>query len=503
VEGHRGVVVKTTGDGAHAAFADPLDAIAAVVELQLALADAAATGGLALRVRSGVHAGVVERRDNDFFGSPVNRAARIMGAAHGGQVLLSQAIVDLVRDRLPPEVALRDLGAVRLRDLTGSERLYQLVHSRLQRDFPALRSLEATPNNLPQQLTSFIGREQELADVARLLGTTRLLTLLGVGGLGKTRLSLQAAADMLDAWPDGVWFVELAPLADGQRVAPAVAAVLGVKEAAGQSVREALQRHVRDRRLLIILDNCEHVLQACAELSRSLLEAGPGLRILASSREPLHVAGEATYQVPPLAAPDSGQGAQPAALSRYAAVQLFVARAAAAQPAFRLTAQNAAAVAAICRHLDGMPLALELAAARVRALSPEKIAERLHDRFRLLVGGDRTALPRQQTLRALIDWSHDLLAEPERALLRRLAVFAGGWTLEAAEAVGAGDGIEPADVLDLLTHLVDKSLVVVEAEGGRYTMLETVREYAQDRLDAAGDGDGARARHLAFHVALA
>ncbi len=503
IEGHRGIVVKMTGDGVHAAFGDPLDAVGATLQLQHALADPEATHGMALRVRCGLHLGVVERRDNDFFGTPVNRTARIMAAAHGGQVLLSQAVAGLIADRLPGDVTLRDLGAVRLRDLASPERLFQVVHPRLRQDFPALHSLESTPNNLPQQVTSFIGRERELAEVRRLLGKTRLLTLLGVGGLGKTRLSLQAVVDVMDDYPDGVWFVELAPLTDPLLVPQAVASVLSVKEEAGRPVVEALMNYGKDRRLLLILDNCEHLIQACAELAKALLQSGPHLKILASSRESLHVAGEASYLVPPLAAPDPRQSITVAAVTQYEAVNLFIDRAIAAQPAFQVTDRNAPAVAEIGYRLDGIPLAIELAAARVRTLSVEAIAARLGDRFRLLAGGDRTALPRQQTLRALIDWSYDLLSDFERSLLRSLAVFAGGWTLEAAEAIGAGGAITDAMILDLLTRLVEKSLVGIEAEGERYRLLETVRQYAQERLVESGEGDDARTRHLTFYVALA
>ena len=503
VEGNRGTVVKMIGDGVHAVFADPLDAVGASLQLQQALADPEATNGVALRVRCGMHVGVHERRDDDFFGSAVNRAARIMSAAHGGQVLLSQAMAALVGDRLPAGVALRDLGSVRLRDLASPERVYQVVHSQLRQEFPALRSLESIPNNLPQQLTSFIGREHDLTEVKKLLRTTRLLTLLGVGGLGKTRLSLQVAADVVDRYPDGLWFVELAALRDERLVAQAVASVLGVKEEPGRPVVEALVKYVKDRQLLLILDNCEHLVHCCAELAKVLLQSGARLTILASSREHLHVAGEATYPVPALAVPDPRQTNTVAALTQYEAVHLFVDRAAAAQPDFRLTHQNAAAVAGICHRLDGIPLALELAAARVRTMSVENIAARLSDCFRLLTGGDRTALPRQQTLRASIDWSYELLSESERALLRRLAVFAGGCTLDAAEAVGAGGDLDEKDVLDLLTHLVEKSLVVADAEGERYRLLETVRLYAQERLNESGERDRTRTRHLAYYLALA
>jgi predicted ATPase/class 3 adenylate cyclase/predicted negative regulator of RcsB-dependent stress response len=500
---HRGSVVKMTGDGVCAAFDDALDALVAALRLQRVLADPDATEGIALRVRSGLHWGVVERRDHDYFGSAVNRAARIMGAAHGGQVLLSQAVVDRVRDRLPTEVSLRDLGTVRLRDLARPERVCQVLHPELRRDFPALRSLEATPNNLPQQVSSFVGREREQAELGTLLATARLVTLLGAGGLGKTRLSLQAAADVLDDFPDGAWFVELAPLSDARLVPQAVASVLGVREESGLPVREALVKHVGDRQLLLILDNCEHLLHACADLAKRLLQAGPRLKVLATSREPLRVTGESTYPLPPLAVPDPKHPLALDALAQCESVRLFSERAAAAQPGFRVSDRNAAAVTDICRRLDGIPLALELAAARVRVLPAEKIATRLTDRFRLLTGGDKTALPRQQTLRACIDWSYELLSEPERALLRRLAVFAGGWTLEAAEAVCEGDDVAEAGVLDGLTQLLEKSLIALEAERDRYALLETVRQYARDRLRESGDEARWQGRHLAYFLQVA
>jgi predicted ATPase/class 3 adenylate cyclase len=498
-----GTVVKTTGDGIHAVFADPLGAVRAAVALQLALADAGATGGIALRVRCGLHAGVDARRDNDYYGNAVNRAARVMSAAHGGQILVSQAVAALVAGRLPKDIALLDLGQVHLRGLAQPEQVCQVVHPSLQRQFPALRSLAETPNNLPQQLTSFVARERERTEVARQLGETRLLTLLGGGGFGKTRLSLQVAADVLDGYPDGVWLVELAPVGDPRLVPQAVATALGVKEVPGFPVQDALRKFARERRFLLVLDNCEHVVHACAELARQLLEAASGVTILASSREPLNIRGERTYPLAPLTAPAPAPALRADAIAEFSAVQLFAERAAAAQPSFHVTDDNARAVAEICHQLDGIPLALELAAARLRSMPVERIAERLSDRFRLLTSGDRTALPRQQTLRALIDWSYDLLDERERMLFRRLAVFAGGFTLDAAEKVGADGDVGYADVLDLLARLVDKSLVTLDAAGERYRMLETVRQYADERLGKSGEMPATKTRHLMFFLALA
>src|SRR5215471_1389346 len=431
VESHHGVIVKMTGDGMYAAFGDPVDAINATVTLQQALRDPSATGGLELRLRYGLHLGVVERRDQDLFGSPVNRAARIMKAAHGGQILLSQTVVDQVRERLPPAISLRDLGAVRLRDLATSEHVYQVLHPDLRQEFPALRSLEATPNNLPQQVTSFVGRERELGEAKALLEGTRLLTLLGMGGLGKTRLSLQIAADVLENYPDGVWFVDLAPIKDPALVPNAAAQVLGVHDEPGKPLVQTLCAHVKEHKALFVLDNCEHLVAACASLADSLLIQAPQVRIIATSREALRIHGEQTYPVLPLAVPTRNADAE--SLVRSEAVQLFVERARLQKPGFALTEREAPAIAELCARLEGIPLALELAAARLRSLSVEEINKRLHDRFKLLTGGSRVALERQQTLRALVRWSYDLLQEHEQILLDRLSIFVGGFNLEAAE----------------------------------------------------------------------
>jgi predicted ATPase/DNA-binding SARP family transcriptional activator len=363
----------------------------------------------------------------------------------------------------------------------------------------------AVRHNLPLQLTSFVGREREMAEVKQWLAATRLLTLTGSGGCGKTRLALQVAADLLDEYADGVWQAELAPLADPVLVPQTVATALGMCEEPGRPLVQTLADYLRQKSLLLLLDNCEHLLCACAELADHLLRLCPRLRILASSRQGLGIAGELTYRVPSLAVPGAGERPSVQRLTDYEAVQLFQERAAFHQPTFAVTERNAGAVAQVCQQLDGIPLAIELAAARVKALPVEQIAERLDDRFRLLTSGSRTALPRHQTLRALIDWSYDLLTEPERVLLRRLSVFTGGWTLEAAEAVCAGDGIEEWEALDLLTSLVDKSLVLYEERGGeaRYRLLETVRQYARDRLQEAGEAASVRRRHLEWYADLA
>jgi predicted ATPase/class 3 adenylate cyclase len=499
VEQRRGVVVKMLGDGIHGAFDDPLDAIEAALAIQLALTDPAATDGIALKVRCGVHAGAVEARDSDFFGSAVNRAARIMGTAHGGQIIVSRTVADLVRERLSAPFALRDLGRLGLADLAASEAVYQLVHPQLRQDFPPLRALAGTPTNLPRALTSFVGREQETADVRRLLASTRLLTLLGTGGIGKTRLALKVAVDVLDTFQDGVWFIDFAPLLDPAAVPAALAQVVGQQEEAGHSMPDLLAAHLGTRQTLLVFDNCEHLLDACRRLVDTLLRAAPGCVILATSREPLAASGEQTYLLPALSLPapkaDAGD------VARSDAVRLFVERARMHRPDFTL--ENAeAAVAELCRRLDGIPLALELAAARTDVLPVATITERLADRFRLLTGGARSALPRQQTLRALIDWSHELLSPSARSLFARLSVFADGWTLDAAEAVGCGGGIASADVLDLLADLVRKSLVEARPNAARYRMLETIRSYALERLQQSEELATARDRHHRYFCEL-
>ena len=503
VESNRGRIVKMLGDGLYAAFDDPLDGVRATVTLQRSLADPTVTDGLPLRVRCGLHRGPVERRDGDYFGPPVNRTARIMSAAHGGQVLLSQAVVDGLGARLPSDITLHDLGAVRLRDLSQPERVYQLVHPQLRIDFPALRSLEATPNNLPQQLTTFIGREREIAAARALLGRTRLLTLMGMGGLGKTRLSLQIAADELDNYADGVWFVDLAPIRDSSLVPGVTAQTLNVQEEPGRPTTQALASHLRELSVLIVLDNCEHVVGACADLANALLRSAPKLRIIATSREALRVPGEQTYAVMPLAAPNPTLPLQQ--LESCEAVQLFLDRARLHKPAYTLGADEAPGVAELCARLDGIPLAIELAAARMRTLSVAEINVRLRDRFKLLTGGGRVLLERQQTLRALVDWSYELLREDERALFDRLCVFAGGFDLAACENVCGVPPLAADDVLDLVASLVDKSLLMTESTGTgtRYRALETIRDYARERLVARGELAAVAARHCDHFLAMA
>ncbi len=479
--------------------------MAGAVDAQRAIGARAWPDGTAVKIRMGLHTGEGNLAGGDYVGLDVHRAARITSAGHGGQILLSQATGALIEHDPPDGVALRDLGPHRLKDLQRPEHIFQVLHADVPPDFPALQSLDAMPNNLPVQLTSFIGRERDMVEVKRLLGTTHLLTLLGPGGTGKTRLSLQIAADCLDLLRDGVWLVELAPISDPAFVPQTVASALGIREP-GRAAMEALVEFLRPKSLMLVLDNCEHVLAAAADLSAALLRQAPNLRILATSRETLGIAGELSYRVPPLSLPDPDAVPSPEAVGQFAAMRLFVERATFHQTGFKVTRSNVRVIAEICRRLDGIPLAIELAAARVKVLSVEQISARLDDRFHLLTGGVRTDLPHHQTLRAAMDWSYDLLPEEERALFRRLSVFVGGFTLETAESVCAGDAIEAPQVLDLLSRLVDKSLVTVDDSAGsevRYRLLETVRQYGLDRLVEAREAEAVRNRHRAFFMNLA
>lgn len=505
-QGKGGTVFKSTGDGCAASFSTASGALDAALDAQRSLIDESWPEPVRIRVRMALHTGAAELREGDYFGPPLNRVARLLASAHGGQVLLSGVTQELTRDHLPEDVFLRDLGWYRLRDLDRPEHVFQLEHPRLPARFPPLRTLDNLPNNLPLQITSFVGREREVADVKRLLGAVRLLTLTGSGGCGKSRLSVQLGADLLTEYPDGVWLVEMAALSDPSLLDHTLASVLNVSEEVGRPLLQTITENLRGKTLLLLLDNAEHLLSACANAAETLLRACPRLRILVTSREALAISGETTYRVPSLALPDPSEQFTPQQLSQYEAVRLFIDRAISVQPGFAVNNQNAPAVAQVCHRLDGIPLAIELAAARVRAMPVEQIAGRLDDRFRLLTGGSRTALPRQQTLRALIDWSYNLLSPQERTLLNRLSVFLGGWTLEAAEAVCAGGEIEDWQVLDLLTSLVDKSLVVYEDQSGaaaRYRLLETIRQYARDALAAAGKEALTRTKHTEHFLEIA
>ncbi len=503
VHAHGGHVFNTVGDGFWTVFERAPEAAEAALVIQRDLEREAQRAGSRLRVRLGIHTGEADQREGVYTGAAVNRVARLVPVAHGGQTILSRTACDLVSGSPPDDVALRDLGDHRLHDLESPEQIYQLDHPSLRSDFPPLRSLDALPHNLPLQLTSFVGREAEIVEVRELLAGHRIVTLTGAGGQGKTRLALQLAAQVSKMFPDGVWFVELARLGDPMRVPQAVASGLGLREVPGRDVADTLMEHLNSQAVLIVLDNCEHLIDASAHWVESALQAAPKLKVLATSREMLGIPGEVVFVVPPLPAPDIGadpKDASPSDLGTYEAVQLFVDRARLVQPDFDIDGDNAQAIGQICARLDGIPHAIELAAARVAVLSPDQVAERLDDCFQLLGVGSRTASPRHQTLRAVIDWSHELLEEQEQILLRRLAVFVGGWTLEAAEEIWGQSG-----TLDLLSRLVDKSLVVVEPgddSGMRYRLLETTRQYARGKLVAAGEADTIERRHRDWVLAL-
>ncbi len=518
IETGGGVVFKTAGDAFYAAFEKPDAALTAALAAQTALAAAPETlnGARMLRVRMALNTGAAERRDGDYFGAALSRTARLLAAAHGGQTLLSDSAAKLVGEALPPGAFLRSLGHHTLKGFRQASEIWELSAPGLPAGFPPLRLLDLFPHNLPEALTSFIGRDAERAAARAKLADSRLVTLTGAGGTGKTRLALQIAADVREEYPGGTWLVELAALSDPALVEPQIAGVLGLREDAGK-LRPALLDVLRPQPLLLILDNCEHLIDAAARMTDTLLKSCPKLSVLATSREALSIGGEAVLPLPPLGLPPPGAGQTPETLAECDSVRLFVERATAALPAFQFSAGNAAAVASVCTRLDGIPLALELAAARVKVLTPEQIDGRLNDRFRLLTGGSRTALPRQQTLRALVDWSYELLSPAEQRLLRRLSVFGGGWALGAAEAVCADgesengevkDGqIANWEVLEGLSHLAAKSLVVVETPDAgpvRYRLLQSIHSYTADKLrESPNERDSLRRKHRDFFLALA
>ncbi|HXN08627.1 MAG TPA: adenylate/guanylate cyclase domain-containing protein, partial [Candidatus Acidoferrales bacterium] len=491
-----GYVFKTVGDAFCAAFSRVVDAAMAVIDAQRALATEDFSGVDGLRVRMALHVGEASERDGDYFGPTVNRVARLMSIGHGGQVLLSDAVYELVRTQLPADVSFADLGLRRLKDLTQPEQVWQLFAEGLGATFPPLNSLDARPNNLPIQATSLIGRERDLEDVKSLVGKHHLVTLSGSGGVGKTRVALQVGADLIDRYPNGAWFADLAPIRDPKLVSSVVAKVLGISVREGRTVEEAITQRLKREQLLLILDNCEHVLAAVAELTDAILKIAPDVRLLATSRQALGIGGEVLHRLPSLAIPDNVVGLRTPDALQYGAIALFVDRAKAADTRFSLSDDTAPIVADICRRLDGIPLAIELAAARVKVLSIPNLAQRLNDRFKILIGGSRSALPRQKTLTALIDWSYDLLSPQEQTLFTRAAIFAG-FSLDAATAVCAGEGLDEIDILDLLSSLTDKSLVVADTGGEqeRYRLLESTRAYALEKLIAAGERERLARRH--------
>src|SRR3984893_17506686 len=494
---HDGVrpVEQGEGDSFVAAFARASDAVAAALAMQRApLAP--------IRLRIGVHTGEIQLRDEGNYAGPtINRTARLRDLGHGGQTLLSGTTEDLVADRLPADTWLTDLGTHglrglaphALRDLPRPERVAQLCHPDLVNEFPPLRVSKAVVSqHLPMQLTSFVGRDEQLTQVRGLLSQNRLVTMTGAGGVGKTRLAIQIAGQLSGEFGDGVWYVDLAPITDPELVPVTAARAFGLPDQPGRSTTETLTRFIGDRHMLVVLDHCEHLLDASAALVMALLEACSGLTLLTTSREPIGVGGEVSWRVPSLPLADE-------------AVELFTDRARRARADFEISDDNIETVSEICRRLDGVPLAIELAAARVRALSLTEILDSLHDRFRLLTGGARTAVRRQQTLRVSVDWSHALLTEPERVLFHRLAAFLGGFDLDAAQTVAGGGDVQRYQVLDQLTLLVDKSLVVAESSSGptRYRLLETVRQYALEKLGESGEAGDLRSCHRDYYTATA
>jgi predicted ATPase/class 3 adenylate cyclase len=509
IEEQNGFVFQIVGDSFCASFHNTSDALNAALRAQRSLHHES-WDPAPIKVRMGIHTGQAEIQEKGEYQGylTLSHIQRLMSAAHGGQVLLSFAAQELVRDELPEGATLRDMGERRLRDVLRPEHIYQLIISDLPSEFPPIKTLEVFLHNLPAQMTSFIGRETELAEIKQALKAHRLVTLTGSGGAGKSRLSLQVGMESLPEFSDGAWLVELAPVTDPALVPQTLLSTFNLREDRHRSVLDVLIDYLRGKNLLLLLDNCEHLIEACAQISDSLLQACPKLHILASSREALGITGEFAYRVPSLNTPNPEKLPPLDQLEKADSIRLFIERAATAKPGFILTDVNAFSLAQICFRLDGIPLAIELAASRVKVLSPDQIAARLDDRFRLLTGGSRTALPRQQTLRAMIDWSYSLLSDPEKSLFRRLAVFVGGWTLEAAESVCASplqNDILPEGVLDLLTRLVDKSLVVMEETAGeiRYHRLETIRQYSREKFFETDEVQAVRDRHLDYFVRFA
>jgi predicted ATPase/class 3 adenylate cyclase len=502
IEMYHGFVFRIVGDSFSAAFHTASDALYAALESQRKLQHESWSPA-PIKVRIGIHTGSAQWKGDSYEGyQTLALTQRIMSVGHGGQILLSQAAHDLVKDRLPEGAELRDMGERRLKDIVRPEPIYQVATSDLLSDFPPLTTLETSRHNLPAQLTSFIGREEEIAEARELFSSTRILTFIGPGGTGKSRLSLQVAAEQIPEFKDGVWLIELAQLADPTYILSAIASTFNVRELQGTRLIETLTDYLRGKQLLLLLDNCEHLIETCAQLTDHFLHACPKLKIITSSREALGIDGETVYRVPSLSLPSEQGAAEDGgsqSLMDYEAIRLFSERARKANSQFTLTRENAPAVIQICQRLDGIPLAIELAAARVKLFTPQQIAERLNDRFKLLTGGSRTALPRQQTLRALIDWSYLTLNEMEQDVLRRLSVFSGGWTFEAAEAV-VGD----SEAMEGLSGLVNKSLVNVEEkeDESRYRYLETIRQYAMEKLLESGDAKDARSRHLAHFLEI-
>ena len=509
IESNNGFIFQIVGDAFCAAFQDIGEAVHAAVESQIAL-NHENWGNAPIKVRMGIHTGQAELQESGLYHGylTLSYVQRLMSVGHGGQVLISLATQELIQHELAEDVTLRDMGERLLKDMARPEHIYQLVIANLPSDFPPIKTLDVVRHNIPAQMTSFIGRKKEMAEIKQILLEHRLVTLTGSGGVGKSRLSLRVGSECLDQFPNGVWLMELAPVTNPALIPQTLLSIFNLREDSHRDGLEILIDYLRDKSLLLVLDNCEHLIEICAQISETLLRACPKLKILSSSREALGISGEVAYRVPSLDTPNPGSLPSWNELEEVDSIRLFIERATIAKPDFILTKDNAASVAQICSRLDGIPLAIELAASRVRVLTPERIADRLDDRFRLLTSGSRTALPRFQTLRAMIDWSYSLLTEQERSMFRRLAVFVGGWTLEAAELVCADvdpGGILPHDILDLLMRLVDKSLVMTEEVMGetRYYFLETIRQYSREKFSETTEVETIFKWHLNFFVRFA
>ena len=492
---NNGTVFKHIGDGLCAAFSVPSEAIASALTAQGTLQSEEWREIGSLRIRMGLHTGEVEQLGDDYVGIPLNVVNRLVSSAHGEQIVVSSSTADLVGYNLPDNASLLDLGTYQLRGLVEPQQVFQLIHPNLPREFPPLRIAGTVVGNLPVELTNFVGRADEIKRVGELLADTRLLTITGIGGAGKTRLALKVAEEQQEFYPDGVWLVELASLSDPSLVQKEVTSTIGSFD----------KESPADKKLLTVLDTCEHLVDACAKTASQMLQQAPLSRILATSQEPLGVPGEVIYRVPPLSIPPSTD-LSPESLSVFEAVSLFVDRARSAEPNFALTEATGPSVAYIARRLDGIPLAIELAAARVNILSVDETAHRLDDMFRLLTGNNRMALTQHRTLEAAIDWSYRLLSRPEQLLFNRLSVFRGSFSMEGAEWMAGADADQSLDALELLTQLVSKSIVTVERKEGRptrYRLLETLQQYAWNRLQKSGEVTRMRDLHTQFFLDVA
>jgi len=506
VESNNGYVFEIVGDAFCCAFQNAEDAVKASVIAQIDLAEQKWEDA-EIKIRIGIHSGSAEWIDERYTGYiTLARVARVMSSAYGEQIVISNSTYELVKDKFDSvkqmNVTFRDLGERRLKDVINPIRLYQIIFPGLREEFPPLKTLDARPNNLPAQLTSFIGREEVLQTVKNLLRQSHLLTLIGSGGSGKTRLAMQAAADIIDDFSNGVFITEIASVTDGALVVETVLNSLGVKEVPGCTSDETLTSYLKDKEMLIILDNCEHLINECANLAEMLLRNCAKLKIIATSREALNCAGEQTYRVPSLSLPDASANNTPENIIQYESVCLFLERALSVNQNFKITKENILPLVKICKRLDGIPLALELAAVRTKILSVEKIYDRLDDRFNLLTGGRRTSLPRQQTLKALIDWSYDLLPEKEKILWGRLSVFTDGWTLESAEEICSDEKISYQEIFDLLITLVEKSIILYDEVKERYRILETIKQYGEVKLKESNESEQILSKHLHYFMEL-